>query len=44
MADDLRESLTRLLDDYEGRGRIEAGITLGIVPSGTKAPLHEDQR
>jgi hypothetical protein len=26
-------------------GRIaEAGITLRIVPSGTKAPLHEDQR
>lgn len=105
MADHLRESLTRLLDDYEARrrgerereqkakdeesgfladfgevrrtlirplfetvaglleerghrasimeqefaagsaGRIaEAGITLRIVPSGTKAPLHEDQR
>jgi len=26
-------------------GRIaEAGITLRVVPSGTKAPLHEDQR
>lgn len=104
MADYLRESLTRLLDDYEARrrgerereqkakdeesgfladfgevrrtlirplfetvaalleerghrasiteqefaaagaGRIEAGITLRIVPSGSKAPLHEDQR
>jgi hypothetical protein len=28
-----------------GAGRIsEAGITLRVVPSGTKAPLHEDQR
>ncbi|MGQ0546489.1 MAG: hypothetical protein ACT4P3_14320 [Betaproteobacteria bacterium] len=25
-------------------GPAEAGITLRIVPSGTKAPLHEDQR
>jgi hypothetical protein len=105
MADHLRETLTKLLDDYDARrlgeqareqkakddethflddfaelrrdvirpvfeavaamleerghrasiveqefvggsaGRIsEAGITLRIVPSGTKAPLHEDQR
>jgi len=28
----------------EGRGNSEAGITLRIVASGTKAPLHEDQR
>ena len=105
MADPLRETLTKLLDDYDARrlgeqkreqkakddeagflvdfaelrrdvirpvfeavaamleerghrasiveqefvagsaGRIgEAGITLRVVPSGTKAPLHEDQR
>ena len=33
--------------EFTGRaegGISEAGITLRIVPSGTKAPLHEDQR
>ncbi len=31
--------------EFSAAGRIsEAGITLRIVPSGTKAPLHEDQR
>ena len=39
MADHLRDELTRLLDEYDARR-----ITLRVVPAGTKAGLHEDQR
>jgi len=40
-----RYSITEQEFAAGAEGRIsEAGITLRIVPSGTKAPLHEDQR
>lgn len=40
-----RYSITEHEFSAGAEGRIsEAGITLRIVPSGTKAPLHEDQR
>src|ERR1051325_8550649 len=41
----VRRHLIRPGFEAAGEGRIsEAAITMRIVPSGTKAPLHEDQR